>query len=214
MHNKELNKGVCLTADCGKPAYCKNLCKTCYGRLYAAKNYNKVADSPEKQCKFEACDKQRHARGYCSNHYAQLIQKGKLTPSTSGICKIPGCKTQVYAKDYCHPHYKSNIEQNHTLASRYKQVIRRAIDKGLGYDITKEFYAEFIKSPCFYCGSPLAKTGSGIDRADNSLGYLMSNSIPCCPSCNTFKGKFLTKDEMLEVIKLIKKLRNRQAIWE
>lgn len=50
---------------------------------------------------------------------------------------------------------------------------------------------------CHYCGAPPAnriKTAAytlyynGIDRVDNSLGYVPGNVVPCCIRCNTAKS--------------------------
>lgn len=37
----------------------------------------------------------------------------------------------------------------------------------------------------------------GVDRADNSQGYVFSNMVLCCGPCNAVKGSILTQDEML-----------------
>jgi hypothetical protein len=52
---------------------------------------------------------------------------------------------------------------------------------------------------CYYCGDPPALTvkrngkvlvtkRNGIDRVDNSLGYVSGNCISCCKACNWMKG--------------------------
>jgi len=70
------------------------------------------------------------------------------------------------------------------------------------------------RSNCHYCGSPpqempqctLRKTGSrkfngvlplnGIDRVDNSKGYVAGNVVPCCWRCNQWK-KALSASEFV-----------------
>jgi hypothetical protein len=56
---------------------------------------------------------------------------------------------------------------------------------------------EDTQKKCFYCGSePLRffKKGrsegfyyNGLDRVNNNLGYVKSNIVPCCFSCNASK---------------------------
>lgn len=72
---------------------------------------------------------------------------------------------------------------------------------------------ELFKSDCVYCGakpgSTSAPTGvngdytySGIDRQNNSLGYILGNAVACCYICNTMKNN-LEVDEFLTHVRRI-----------
>jgi hypothetical protein len=50
---------------------------------------------------------------------------------------------------------------------------------------------------------------TGIDRADSRKGYQPGNCIPCCRECNRIKSDLLTVEEMVLVVRLLKKLRRR-----
>lgn len=50
--------------------------------------------------------------------------------------------------------------------------------------------------------------GSGLDRTDNSKGYLIKNVVPCCGICNSIKGSNLTHSEMIVAMRAVMKLRN------
>lgn len=77
----------------------------------------------------------------------------------------------------------------------YRQNARiRSIPFKLEY---KEF-VDIIESMCYYCGSE----GYGIDRIDNSQGYIKDNCFPCCSKCNKMKSN-LTLTEFLEQCKKI-----------
>jgi hypothetical protein len=68
---------------------------------------------------------------------------------------------------------------------------------------------------CTYCGADLSQSsGHCLDRLDNRKGYTPSNTLPCCGVCNSFKGDYLTEYEMREVIKVLKKTRTNQPIWD
>jgi 5-methylcytosine-specific restriction endonuclease McrA len=54
---------------------------------------------------------------------------------------------------------------------------------------------------CDYCGDGLPEIGHGIDRKDNSFGYIIGNCVPCCTICNETKGEHLSYDEMHLIIK-------------
>lgn len=53
----------------------------------------------------------------------------------------------------------------------------------------------------------LSKTGVGLDRIENSKGYIISNVVPCCGSCNKIRGNNLTSDEMAIAMKAVRNFR-------
>jgi hypothetical protein len=79
---------------------------------------------------------------------------------------------------------------------------RRNKEWGLDFDI---FLREIIK-PCSYCGrigtnyfNPTNDWEerfeyTGLDRVDSSVGYLESNVVPCCKSCNRAKSDMSVED--------------------
>ena len=85
----------------------------------------------------------------------------------------------------------------------------RAKSRKLEWDITFELYQQLRSLLCYYCDRKLNKSGVGLDRKDNSLGYLSNNVVPCCKECNRIKGDSLTCEEMLEVAVTIKRLRSK-----
>lgn len=64
--------------------------------------------------------------------------------------------------------------------------------------LTMEQFSLVTKEDCFYCGSPPKVTSvtrddsgylyNGIDRVDNSIGYIAENIVPCCKFCNIAKN--------------------------
>jgi hypothetical protein len=69
---------------------------------------------------------------------------------------------------------------------RFYQVRKSAKDRNKPFDLTFEEFIQFWQVPCYYCGS--AMKGIGLDRVDNTKGYLLDNVVPCCRLCNTIKG--------------------------
>lgn len=87
----------------------------------------------------------------------------------------------------------------------YHNATRRTLE----FSLTLEEFKVFCASNCFYCGSlPQIKTHVGatfrnsIDRLDSSIGYLFTNCVACCATCQFMKGS-LSFDEFVERIKLI-----------
>ena len=90
--------------------------------------------------------------------------------------------------------------RNRTAKSRYQGASLRARKTGREFTISLEKFSELILLPCSYCGYPLDETGSGLDRMDNSKGYTLENSTPCCGACNAAKSHRWTFLEMRDII--------------
>jgi hypothetical protein len=72
-----------------------------------------------------------------------------------------------------------------------KGVLSSALDgakkRGLVFELTLEHITHFLwKKPCQYCGDEAL----GIDRVDNTVGYTVANSVPCCKTCNLMKYRY------------------------
>ena len=82
-----------------------------------------------------------------------------------------------------------------TLISIYKSNARK---RDVPFDLTYIQFETLVDSECYFCGdtggNTLRKRGyndysyTGIDRIDNSVGYLPSNCISCCSWCNRAKN--------------------------
>lgn len=72
--------------------------------------------------------------------------------------------------------------------STYK---KRAKKNSLDFSLSKAEFEQITKSSCIYCGK---KSPNGIDRKDNSKGYILDNCVPCCKHCNYAKGN-LSQDD-------------------
>lgn len=102
------------------------------------------------------------------------------------------------------PNHQSHVN---IIYCHYK---RGAEDRGLAFELTKEQVRSLIEQDCYYCGQkPVVRytaegcageyEWNGIDRVDNTKGYMMDNCVPCCKLCN-FGKRDLTLDEFTEWI--------------
>jgi hypothetical protein len=100
---------------------------------------------------------------------------------------------------------------NAVYSSRRADAKRRY----LTFSLTKDEFKAMASQLCFYCDAePANEYGSnmysenfiyqGIDRIDNSKGYVYSNCRPCCKYCNMAKSN-QTEEEFLNRIKRIYK---------
>ena len=57
------------------------------------------------------------------------------------------------------------------------------------FQLTKEQYDTLRQGNCTYCGRTCTETHTnGIDRVDNTRGYILDNCISACYDCNAAKG--------------------------
>lgn len=87
--------------------------------------------------------------------------------------------------------------------------------RGITWRLSRRQFMAVTATNCVYCGAPPAnKTWhpnikeiffySGIDRKDNARGYTPENSVACCGRCNSIKGKHLTYEQMLTVMRALR----------
>lgn len=94
---------------------------------------------------------------------------------------------------------------------RFNMARKTARYKGKSWTLTFEEYKELIKLGCYYHGGKLNPTGIGLDRLDNSKGYLPDNVVPCCKECNEIKGDSLTADEAIVAISALTQFRKEKS---
>lgn len=116
----------------------------------------------------------------------QIVVKTKMLCSgnmASCGCRAPGCR---YTPEEAAAREAFGYDKD------------RAKSYGREFTLTFEEWSGFtLSQPCFYCSKPprLFLGGvrkhpiylSGLDRIDNSLGYLTTNVVPCCIECNQSK---------------------------
>lgn len=92
-------------------------------------------------------------------------------------------------------------DRRQIVSIKYRDYQNSAKRKGIEFNLTLEEVTDITKNPCHYC---LVNEKIGIDRKDNTIGYIKSNSLPCCWICNRMKGNQLYKN-FLEKCTLIAK---------
>lgn len=67
------------------------------------------------------------------------------------------------------------------------------------FEITFEDFTGLISNICYYCNRG---EYVGVDRIDNSIGYVLDNCRPCCKHCNHAK-RDMTEDQFYDLIRRI-----------
>jgi len=134
----------------------------------------------------------------CSCGTTTTVVRGDLV---SGATKSCGClKKELHMKP----------QGEASLQGIYQAYTARAKRKDHVFAMTKQRFKEVTSQDCYYCGAPPspfsiketangAYVGNGIDRVDNSRGYVEGNIVPCCTACNRAKGA-MPQEEFFNLI--------------
>lgn len=72
-----------------------------------------------------------------------------------------------------------------TPKAKFRDYRHSAKVRGHGFELSFDEFMSLWGKPCSYCGEDIETIG--IDRVDNSIGYVPSNIVPCCGTCNAMK---------------------------
>lgn len=108
-----------------------------------------------------------------------------------------------------------------TFREQFRKYKQSAIRRSLSFELSLDDFKIIVKNKCHYCGSepslrPLCSKSlrgaimNGIDRFDNSIGYTLENSVPCCTSCNYLKGKLHANDFISKIKKIYTEVTNNE----
>lgn len=107
------------------------------------------------------------------------------------------------------------VSARNRLIMSYKH---NAKNKNIDYNLSNDEIIELFKGNCYYCGvepSSVTKaksygtyTYNGIDRLDSTNGYVTTNVVSCCSTCNYLKNKY----SEIEFLTIIMKIANHRGI--
>lgn len=117
-----------------------------------------------------------------------------LRNGTSTSC---GCYHRTIMKGTNHRVVIRGKAAHRAMFCMYKSSAQR---KGHEFALSWKDFQFLTEQPCYYCGIEkghvyqLSRSytsgpfiGNGIDRKDNSRGYIAENVVTCCKRCNYFK---------------------------
>jgi hypothetical protein len=119
------------------------------------------------------------------------------------ITVYEGHKYSPYCKE-CHR--KASRLRRISFKYRYNRLKTQAHKRGKVLEIIYDDYVKLISKPCFYCGEIKEECGVGLDRIDNSKGYVLGNVVSCCGECNLKRGYSFEADRFKYFIDWLKKI--------
>ena len=111
-----------------------------------------------------------------------------------------GCRLSRWQKRFPYSYGASKDPERYATTTTLNRYKSQAKSRGFCWELTRETCEKLFKSHCFYCGvEPLqictpidgrkiAFKYNGIDRVHSSIGYVDSNVVPCCGTCNRAKS--------------------------
>lgn len=150
----------------------------------------------------------------CGN--TKIICSGSLTQRCTKSC---GCLQKEMATKLC---IKNNpgtrLFKGEAAFNRvFKQYQRNAQNRGIPFLLTKIEFRILAGGNCNYCGpEPSTLTSlkicngqyihNGVDRVDNSKGYIKGNVVSCCGTCNRMKMDRTQKEFLLYIKRIYENL--------
>lgn len=120
-------------------------------------------------------------------------------------------KIYLYFQKYRQEHKEEISRKRKTITRRFSSYKSMAKYNNRDFYLTFEEFKELIESGCYYCGS---KKRIGIDRKDNSIGYIKDNCVSCCWPCNYIKGVANDKNFISVCLAVSKHLNKSRASKE
>lgn len=182
QYTRRKEQGVCVECDKSPAEEGVTRCKVCRER------HNKRY-------------KRRKEQGVCT-------QCGGKNPVEEGKAQCKGCIERIresqrkhylkYRKRYRERSFKSR----NTIEGKFYHDEANAKRRGHYWELTIEQAGLLYIQACLYCGeSPNGKL-NGIDRRNSSVGYILENCVPCCPTCNFAKRQMSPEEFILHCNKV------------
>lgn len=77
------------------------------------------------------------------------------------------------------------------LRSKEGEYRGNARSRNIPWNLDRQSFRRLVQEACRYCG---CQPAGGIDRLENSVGYTVENSVPCCAQCNYGKRDLTEAD--------------------
>ena len=104
--------------------------------------------------------------------------------------------------------WRKNKRENDPKYRMYS-IKDKAVTRKIKFEknpIKYELMTNLLNENCYYCDK---KKAWGLDRIDNTKGYLLDNVLPCCGGCNVSRHTQYTVQEFKVMIQALLKFRKK-----
>lgn len=119
----------------------------------------------------------------------------------------------------CYDRSMRKTDSGPAIKRAYISLKANAKTRNLEVAITEEQFYQIAAQDCFYCGHPpterrapkewqLPAMLNGVDRIDNSMGYILENCYPCCEQCNWAKRDLSVSEWYSWIDRIVEKRNN------
>lgn len=108
---------------------------------------------------------------------------------------------RINNREHCRESSRLQYQKDSTKFNTYKKEAKK---RNYMFELEYELFLKLFHSNCTYCNK---EDSRGIDRVDNSIGYIKENSVSCCEKCNRMKWKW-SKQEFINHISKIYHIAN------
>lgn len=169
----------------------------------------RITDGRCRKCAHE------YFREYYQSHKDSIAASRKKWRSNPNNRRKELIKQRQYHKE--HPEIAKRYrikwleKQRNDPAYIFRIYKRNAALRELQFDVTFDQFVTFWNRPCYYCGTFINTIG--IDRKNNSLGYILSNLVPCCRLCNRLKMAMDINDFINHCKKIVDHVMVREVVF-
>lgn len=87
-------------------------------------------------------------------------------------------------------------------SEKYDEYRSRAKSKKIQFSLSFPDFISKVTDKCYICGIDGKQNELGVDRIDNKIGYIFTNTSGCCWKCNRMKSNMKYED-FISYLKLI-----------
>lgn len=156
-------------------------------------------------------------RKYCTRECHSIhVRAGQKCENCGEALKSPKSHKRKYCSKKCHA-IGSRLASGQALRNEAVATYKRhAKSRGLVWELSEYQIDSLFAGNCYWCGQYPSNRRSrersygdfiynGIDRVDNTKGYINGNVVSCCFVCNSMKRDF-DKDTFLTKAKMIARI--------
>jgi len=160
--------------------------------------------------------------GYVGSHNPKQLAMWKCVCDCGNITYARGSELRYGGRISCGCMRVDSLRKEPGEAAfnqLYHSYRHDAKKRGLDFKLNKEEFKNLTSGICHYCGDIPSKKSTtpsnngfyiynGIDRMDNSKGYLLDNCLSCCTICNRAKSDM----EYNDFVNWLKRINNIELI--